>query len=193
VNWTEILGFVTGAVCVWLAVRQNIWNFPVGLANNVFFFVLFIQAGIYADAWLQVLYLVLGIWGWYWWLHGGHDRTALDVRPTPRWGWAVAVMVVVLGSWVIWALLSVHTDSSVPWGDAVTTALSLGAQLMLNLKWIGNWVLWILADVIYIGLYAYKELYLTAGLYGLFLVMCFVGLAQWRAAARTAIPVEVPA
>lgn len=71
-----------------------------------------------------------------------------------------------------------------PWGDATTTALSLGAQVMLNRKWIGNWLLWICADAIYIGLYAYKGLYLTAGLYGLFLAMCFVGVAQWRATLR---------
>ncbi|WP_084635319.1 nicotinamide riboside transporter PnuC [Propionicicella superfundia] len=192
-NWTEILGFVTGALCVWLAVRQNIWTFAVGIANNVFFFVLFIGAGLYADAWLQVLYLALGILGWYWWLNGGHDRTALVVRRTPWWGWCVAVSVVAAGTWAIWALLSTHTDSTVPWGDAATTALSLGAQVMLNRKWIGNWILWIAADVIYIALYAHKELFLTAGLYGLFLVMCFVGLAQWRAAARASAPAEVTA
>ncbi|WP_301460940.1 nicotinamide riboside transporter PnuC [Acidipropionibacterium jensenii] len=86
-NWTEILGFVSGAVCVWLAVRQNFWNFPVGMANNVFFFILFIGSGLYADAWLQVLYLVLGGLGWYWWLRGGQDRSHLVVRRTPAWAW----------------------------------------------------------------------------------------------------------
>lgn len=57
-SWVEIAGFITGAVCVWLVVRRNIWNFAVGMANNVFFLVLFLQAGLYADAWLQVLYFV---------------------------------------------------------------------------------------------------------------------------------------
>ncbi len=196
-TWTEILGFVTGALCVWFAVRQNIWTFPIGIANNVFFFVLFIGAGLYADAWLQVLYLLLGALGWYWWLRGGQDRTHLVVRRTPPWGWAIAGVIVAGGTWGISVLLTAHTDSSVPWGDAVTTALSLGAQVMLNRKWIGNWLLWITADVIYIGLYAYKGLYLTAGLYGLFLAMCFLGLAQWRAALRVKAdqptPVKVPA
>lgn len=185
-NWTEVLGFVTGALCVWLAVRRNIWNFPVGIANNIFFFALFLGVGLYADAWLQVVYVVLGALGWYWWLRGGENRSALQVRRTPTVGWVGVVAMVAVGTWVIWATLATHTDSSVPWGDAATTALSLGAQLMLNRKWIGNWLLWITADVLYIGLYAYKGLYLTAGLYGLFLAMCFVGLAQWRVAARTA-------
>lgn len=185
-NWTELFGFATGALCVWLAVRQNVWTFSVGMANNVFFFVLFIGAGLYADAWLQILYFALGALGWYWWLRGGHHHTALVVRATPMWGWLAAGVLVVVGTGLIWALLSAHTDSTVPWGDAATTALSVGAQVMLNRKWIGNWILWIIADVLYIGLYASKGLYLTAGLYVLFLAMCFVGLAQWRAAARSA-------
>ena len=90
-SWIEIAGFVTGALCVWLVVRRNIWNFPIGLANNIFFWVLFMQAGLYGDAWLQVVYLVLGALGWYWWLHGGANRTALVVRRTPVWG-AIAVI-----------------------------------------------------------------------------------------------------
>lgn len=96
-----------------------------------------------------------------------------------------------MATWAIHALLTSHTDSTVPLGDALTTALSLGAQLMLNLKWIGNWALWITADVIYIGLYLHKGLYLTAGLYGLFLAMCVIGLRQWLCVAAASRPVHV--
>ena len=80
----EVIGVVTGALSVVLAVRRNIWTFPVGLANNVFFFVLFVDAGLYADAALQVVYAILGIAGWWAWLHGGVGRTALLVTRTPR-------------------------------------------------------------------------------------------------------------
>ena len=183
-SWTEIAGFVTGALCVWLVVRRNIWNFPVGIANNVFFFVLFLQTGLYADAWLQVVYVGLGALGWYWWLHGGSNREALVVHRTPRWAWIAVLACVAGATGIIYLLLTSHTDSVVPTGDALTTSLSLGAQIMLNRKWIGNWWLWITADVLYIGLYAYKGLYLTSILYVLFLTMCIIGLRQWRAAAR---------
>lgn len=187
VSWVEIAGFVTGALCVWLVVRRNILNFAVGMANNAFFLVLFLQAGLYADAWLQVVYFGLGAIGWYWWLHGGADRTALVVRKTPEWAWRWILLFVGVATWAIHALLTSHTDSTVPFGDALTTALSLGAQIMLNRKWIGNWALWITADVIYIGLYLHKGLYLTAVLYVLFLAMCVIGLRQWlRAAWRDA-------
>lgn len=184
----EIAGFVTGAVCVWLVVRRNIWNFVVGMANNVFFLVLFLQAGLYADAWLQVLYFGLGAIGWYWWLRGGSDRTALVVRRTPAKAWNAIMFFVAIATWAIHALLTSHTDSTVPFGDALTTALSLGAQIMLNRKWVGNWVLWIIADVLYIGLYLHKGLYLTAVLYVVFLVMCVIGLRQWLRAMPTGRP-----
>lgn len=184
-SWVEILGFATGALCVWLTVRRNVWTFPIGMANNVFFWVLFASAGLYADAWLQVVYLVLGAVGWYWWLHGGEGRTKLGVRSAPRWVWPAAIVGVGVLTGTIYVVLTSHTDSTVPQWDALTTGLSLVAQVLLNRKWIANWWFWIAADVIYVGLYAYKGLYLTAVLYALFLGLCVVGLRQWRAAARS--------
>ncbi len=185
-TWTEVAGFVTGALCVWLVVRQNVWTFPVGIANNVFFIVLFVQAGLYADAGLQVVYIGLGALGWYWWLRGGPRRTALTVRRTPR----AAVPALVGGVAVVTVLLtwtlSTFTDSTVAPADALTTAMSLAAQLMLNRKWIGSWWVWIAVDVLYVGLYATKGLYLTALLYLLFIGLCVRGLVEWRAALRDA-------
>lgn len=185
-NWTEIAGFVTGALCVWLVVRQNVWTFPVGIANNVFFIVLFLQVGLYAEVGLQLVYIVLGALGWWWWLRGGPDRGRLVVRDTPAWAWPLAVVLIALATWALHALLTTYTDSTVPGWDAVTTSMSLVAQLMLNRKWIGNWVVWIAADVIYIGLYASKGLWLTSVLYVGMLTMCVVGLRQWRAEREAA-------
>lgn len=187
-SWIEVAGFATGALCVWLVVRRSIWNFPVGIANNVFFWILFTSSGLYADAWLQVVYVVLAGLGWYWWLHGGIDRTALTVSVTPLWGWLASATFVATGTAVIYWLLTSHTDSTVPLGDALTTALSLGAQLMLSRKWIGNWWLWIAADVLYIALYLHKDLYLTALLYAGFLGLCVLGLHQWRRAMASPEP-----
>jgi len=194
-NWTEVAGFVTGALCVWLVVRRNIWNFPVGIANNVFFIVLFVQAGLYADAGLQVVYIGLGLLGWYWWLHGGERRTALRVRRTPAAGWVGVAVGIAVGTALIWWLLTSHTDSTVPGWDALTTSMSLGAQLMLNRKWVGNWWVWIAVDVIYVVLYAVKDLWLTSALYAGFIVLCVMGLRQWNAELRgsaTSAPASQP-
>lgn len=185
-TWTEVLGFATGALCVWLVLRRNIWNFPVGIANNIFFIFLFVGAGLYADAGLQVVYIGLGLLGWYWWLRGGPDHTALTVRRAPRWIWPAAITAIAAGTLTLHWLLTNHTDSTVAGWDALTTSMSLVAQLMLNRKWIENWIVWIAADVIYIGLYAVKGLYLTSILYAVFLGLCVAGLRTWSAAAREA-------
>lgn len=181
-NWTEIAGFITGAACVWLVVRQNILNFPIGIANNVLFIWLFTGSGLYADAGLQVVYIGLALVGWYWWLRGGQDHQGVVVVEPSRA--ALTMCVVAVGLITIAIQFGLHrwTNSTVAGWDAVTTALSLVAQFMLSRKWIASWWFWIAADLIYIPLYAHKQLWLTAGLYGIFLVMCVAGLVQWRAA-----------
>ena len=85
-SWIEALGFVTGALCVGLAVRQNVWNFPIGIANNLVFIALFVTSGLYADAGLQIVYIGLGLAGWWAWQRGGPRQTTLLVRRDPRWG-----------------------------------------------------------------------------------------------------------
>lgn len=125
-SWTEALGFATGAVCVWLVARQHIANWPVGIANNVFFIVLFLQAGLYADAGLQVVFIALAAYGWWTWARGGGLATAdaLPVRRTTgaEWTWLAAAGV--LGTAALTLLLDRATDSTVPFWDALTTALS---------------------------------------------------------------------
>lgn len=181
-NWTEIAGFTSGALCVWLVVRQNIWNFPVGIANNLFFLWLFWSGGLYADSCLQIVYVVLAFVGWYSWLWGGKEHTGVTVvATTPLTIGACVIAVGSIAGALQWGLVR-YTDSTVAGWDAVTTALSLTAQFMLSRNWIENWWFWIAADLIYIPLYAYKSLWLTSLLYALFLCLCVAGLLQWRAA-----------
>jgi nicotinamide mononucleotide transporter len=175
---TETLGFVTGAGCVYLVVREHIWNFPVGIANNVFFFVLFNSSRLYADAWLQVVYLALAIQGWHCWLHGGKDRSVRKIERAPTQVLATVALLVAVGT-VGLTLLLRKADGAAPVLDAFTTALSLGAQWLLNRKAIENWYLWIAADVLYIYLYVSRELHLTAVLYAIFLGLCVAGLTAW--------------
>ncbi|OJW06569.1 MAG: hypothetical protein BGO39_00565 [Chloroflexi bacterium 54-19] len=180
---TEALGFITGAICVWLTVKQNIWNWPIGIANNLFYIVLFFEARLFADMSLQVVYVVLGGLGWYWWLHGGENRTRLLVAKTglPHAGVLAAITIVATTGLTIF-LQSVN--DSAPFLDALTTVLSLVAQYMLTRKLLENWYVWISVDVVYIGLYISRGLFLTGFLYAIFLTMCIVGLNQWRKALR---------
>jgi len=178
IGMTEVLGFVTGAVCVLLTVEQNIWNFPVGIANNIFFIILFLTARLYGDMTLQFVYIALALHGWYQWLWGGANRSNLLVSRAPWWEWmwlAPAVAAATVG--MIFYLTRIH--DSLPFLDALTTVLSLAAQYLLNRKRLENWLIWITADVIYVYLYFQKELYLTAVLYALFIVMCIAGIVSW--------------
>lgn len=176
---TEALGFVTGALCVYLVVRENVWNFPVGIANNAFFLVLFAGARLYGDAALQIIYLALGFQGWYLWLRGGENRTPLKVERASRRLLAGVGAFVVAGTVGLTFFFRAVNDSA-PLLDAFTTALSLGAQYLLNRKAVENWWLWIAADVVYVYLYAARGLQLTAVLFFVFLCLCVAGLLSWR-------------
>lgn len=179
----EAISVVTGALCVWLTVRESLWNFPISLVNVSAFFVVFFKARLFADASLQVVYFGLTLYGWYLWLYGGNQKSALRVsRSTPRSMLTVAVTCVAL-TFTLWFVLRL-VGGSASFFDAITTALSLCAQWLLDRKRVENWFYWIAADLIYIPLYAYKHLYLTAGLYAVFLAMCFIGVREWRESLR---------
>ncbi|WFR71701.1 nicotinamide mononucleotide transporter family protein [Prescottella defluvii] len=84
-SWAEVLGFVTGAWCVWLVGRQSVWNWPIGIANNVVWILLFATAGLFADSALQVVYIALAVWGWRNWVQGrAGTRCRSPVRPGPN-------------------------------------------------------------------------------------------------------------
>ncbi|GEL99092.1 nicotinamide riboside transporter PnuC [Cellulomonas terrae] len=195
-SWVEVLGFVSGAVCVWLATRQNVWNFPVGIANNLLFLWLFTDAGLYANAGLQVVFAALAVLGWVWWVRGGPDRRALAVTRTPRWVWPAGAAVLAAATVGLTALLSTTAGSAAPFWDALTTSSSLVAQVMLGRKWLESWAVWIGTDIVLVGLYASQGLHLTAVLYAGFIGLCVLGWRDWRRALATAsepAPVAVPA
>lgn len=179
ISWMEVLGFVTGGICVWLTVREHLWMWPIGLANNVAFFVLFWQGRLFADAWLQVVYFVLGAYGWWNWLHGGPQQSRLTISRTPAWEWLVVLIAIPPATWGLREAL-VAAQGAAPLWDSLTTVLSLAAQVQLCRKRLEHWWIWMLADIIYIPLYLSRGLPLTAVLYFVFLVMCVAGWRQWQ-------------
>lgn len=191
----EAVSFVTGAVCVWLTVKENIWNFPIGLANTATFTAVFYEARLFGDSALQIVYFLLGLVGWYLWLYGGERHTRLQVTRARDLELVVVGLAVVASTILLWQTLRLVGGSASFW-DASTTSLSLGAQWLLNRKRLENWHLWILADVAYVPLYLSRGLNLTALLYVVFLVMAVMGLVRWRAvwaAGRPESLIPVPA
>ncbi len=175
----EVIGFLTGALCVFLLVKQNIWNWPIGIVNAVMYIVLFYEARLFADMSLQVIYVILGFLGWYWWLRGGKNKKELTVQTTSKKHAAILLVVGIVATYIMHVYL-VKIGDSAPFLDALTTVMSLIAQYMLTRKLIENWAIWIAADVIYIGLYASRGLYLTSVLYAVFLSLCIAGAIEWH-------------
>lgn len=175
----ETLGFVTGALCVYLVIKQHILNFPIGIANNLFFLFLFSRSRLYGDAGLQLVYVILAVHGWNRWLRGGQNHTRLTVRQA-NWRQMLLTVGVVLVGTVGMTFLLRAVNGSAPALDALTTVLSLVAQYLLNWKFVENWYLWMIADIIYIYLYISRGLTLTAVLYFIFLCMCVAGVVNWR-------------
>ena len=176
----ELFGAILGALSVYLSVRQNIWSWPTAIINVTVYAVVFYHAKLYADAGLQVVYAVLSIYGWYEWLHGGEHRTALRVtRTSPRLG-AVLTGIALVGSAALGTLLSRTTDAALPFMDSFLSSTSLVAQWMMTRKKLENWLVWIGVDVLYVGVFIYRHLYITAALYAVFLALAVRGYVDWR-------------
>ncbi len=128
---------------------------------------------------LQGVYLVLGIWGWWKWLHGGKNHSRLEVTHSTRTEWIGVMLFLIFGTWGLRELL-IAVNGAAPFWDSLTTTLCLAAQYLLCRKRIENWWLWIAADLIYVPLYFHRDLPLTAVLYAGFIVLCGIGLFRWR-------------
>jgi nicotinamide mononucleotide transporter len=191
-DMTEMFGFVSGGLTVWLCVREHIANWPIGIINNVFFIILFFQARLFADTALQVVYIVLALGGWFLWLRGGEQKTGITVERTGYAEWLAMLCTGLCATLLLWRYLLSVGDTA-PFLDALTTVMSLLAQYGLMRKRLENWLIWIAVDVIYIPLYVWKGLPLTGLLYIVFLLMCIKGFYDWYHVYRGtgAVPVAI--
>ncbi len=176
----EIIATVFGLTCVWLTVRQNIWCWPTGLVQVVLYIWIFFQAKLYSDVGLHVVYVVLGLYGWWYWLRGGPRESTAPVTRLSAIALPVWVVVGLAATAGLGWTMDTQTDAALPYWDAATTAFSLIAQYLLARKRLESWLFWIAVDVMAIGVYIAKELYVTSGLYGVFLILAIMGFFTWR-------------
>lgn len=162
------------------------WNYPFGIVMVMLYAWIFFHAKLYSDTLLQLFFFVIQIYGWVHWLRfreaGGEVRVErLDARQRLFW---LAGAAAAIAGWG--ALMRAYTDAAYPWWDATEAGLSVAAQLLMSRRYVENWVLWIVVDIISIGLYVAKDLLPTAGLYLVFLLLSIWGLVRWLRAARAA-------
>ncbi len=194
----EIIGTIVGLIYLWLEYRASIYLWIAGVVMPAIYIFIYYDAGLYADMGINVYYLLAALYGWAIWrwmerkesasasatsseeVSPGISRLLAALPPATAWRRVGQLTVITLVIWLAIAWVLIHfTDSSVPWLDSFTTALSVVAMWMLARKFVEQWWVWIVVDLVSAGLYVYKELYFTAALYLLYAVIAWFGYRKW--------------
>lgn len=180
----QIVGTTLGLIYLWLEYKANIWLWVIGAIMPMVHGVLYLSKGIYADAAMQLYYVVAGVYGLAMWRRKKQNESNGTIRHTPtRWVAPLVGVYVVLHIVLYW-LLTEFTDSRIPFFDSMSTALSITAMWMLSRKLVEQWLVWLAVDAISVGLYFYKEIPLTAMLYFIYCILAVAGYLRWRRLAK---------
>ncbi len=181
-NKVELFGALLGLAYIFFSIRRHILTWPVGLITSVLYIIVFFRSGFYADMGLQVYYVFISIYGWYIWAKGNNssNQDKIPVRHCKRKLWIIITIVTIAVYFIILFVLKNYTDSTVPFMDSLTTALSITATWMLARKYIEHWLIWIFVDLVSVGLYVYKGLWPTVVLFVVYTVMAAIGFIEWR-------------
>jgi nicotinamide mononucleotide transporter len=184
-SWLELVAFVLALAMVGFNIRVNPLGWPLAIVSSLLYFFLFWDSRLYGDASLQIVFAVVALWGWWQWLRGtAPDGTALHVRSLGARGRWACLAVLALAWPALGLFLKHFTDTDVPWWDAFPTAASLVGQWLLGRKYVENWPTWIVVNVVSVGLFAYKGLWLTVVLYTVFVALSVLGWRAWLQRAR---------
>ncbi|PST84905.1 nicotinamide riboside transporter PnuC [Pedobacter yulinensis] len=177
----EWAGVFTGILCVWLAARNIIWNWPIAIVSVIIYIFIFFETRLYADMGLQFYFLLMNIYGWYFWSRRrGNASAEQPITSMTNHEWLFCAGATVFFTFVLGTLLYRHTDASFPYLDSFCTAVSFVAQIFLARRAMQNWLIWIFVDLIYIGLYISKGLYPTAMMYALYVYIAARGYLEWK-------------
>ena len=176
----EIIAVLLSATAVWLTVKQNLLCWPLGLVSVLMYAWVFFDVKLYSDMLLQLVYAVLQLYGWWQWTRGGVQHAGRQVSRLPGSQLLLSLAIGTAGSLLLGYLMATHTDAAAPWLDAALTSFSLVAQVWMAQKRLECWPLWIALDVIYVGLFLSKDLYLTAVLYAVFTALAVAGWRAWQ-------------
>lgn len=181
--WFDMVGLVSGLLCVWLLIRQNVWTFPIGLIYAFVSLVIFMRARLYADFAEHIYYVAMNAYGWYYWLRGAGPAGASKTVPVTRMGWRAGLALALVGGLttvVVGWLLDNRTDADLAYWDTSTTVASFIAMWMTARKYLENWYVWFAVDVVKTVIYVVKGIDLYAALYAIYLVMAVMGWWSWR-------------
>jgi nicotinamide mononucleotide transporter len=181
-NWMEIAGFITTVLGIWLTTRRTLLCWPITLAADLLYLVVFYRAQLLSDSLLQIFFLIFTVYGWWHWWRGVRQDGEVRVVPLALPSLLLAVAAGAVGSFVLGELAR-RLHAALPFLDATLTSFSLVASWWQARKHTANWWLWIVVDAIYIGEYLYKNLRVTAALYAILVGLAVLGLRDWRRAS----------
>jgi len=182
-SWLEWLGFVSTIACIYLAAKENIFNWPVSILSIVISAILYFESHLFGDFALQFYFLFTAFYGWWFWL----DKKKEQEKPIIRikiHHWIIVMFAIALLTMVLGYLLDRYTPTNVPYEDGFCTAVSFVAQIMLTRKILENWILWIIVDICYVPLLVYKNLNVYALLYAILVVIAIKGYLDWKKTYR---------
>ena len=184
-NTIEIFGLCAGTLSIALLIKQNIWTWPIGIAYTFASLYIFFTAKLYADFALHVFFLFMSFYGWYYWLQGNSTfDSELPVRRESKKVLAYSIIICVLAIILASNLFTMYTDAELPYWDNTTSILSVLAIWLQSRKKIESWVFWLIIDILSVGIYFYKDLYLYSLLYSIYVAMAFFGYATWLKSYR---------
>jgi len=183
-NFAELFGTLFGLLYIYFSIRQNVWLWPIGLISSALYIPVFFEKTLYADMSLQVYYLIVSIYGWYFWINGRKkdDEVPGKIKITTlkKSNWAITIISTLLLTLVLFYPLKKYTNASNPFTDSFCFAGSIVATWMLARKILDQWLIWIVVDAISVGLFIYKQLYITVILYIVYTVLAIIGYLQWK-------------
>ena len=185
-TFIEWVAVTCGFINVFLIIRRSIWNYPFGFVMVALYFQIFWDYKLYSEALLQLYFFGIQFYGLWVWLRGRAPDGRVMVAPLSRAAFA-GYLAITAGAWIIIGyLMAAYTDAAAPRWDAAVAALSVTAQFLMSRRHLESWLLWIVVDILAIGLFFSRDLVPTAALYTVFLGLAVVGYMQWRTAAKTA-------
>ena len=183
----ELIAVALGLINIVLIVRRNIWNYPFGIAMVICYAWIFYGAKLYSDALLQIFFLIVQLYGWWNWARAadGADDERIPVLTLGKAN-QLAILCLVVALSLGWGtMMAGLTDAHYPYWDGTIAMTSVVAQILLARRYVENWILWIIVDILAIGLYWTKGLHPTAILYAIFLIVAVAGLYEWRKIYKT--------
>ncbi|MBK9291175.1 MAG: nicotinamide mononucleotide transporter [Bacteroidetes bacterium] len=176
----ELVAVVFGLLSVFYSMKVNILVFPTGIISVLIYVYITYKVGLYADMFINWVYFVMSVYGWYKWLQPSEGRPQLPVSWASRKLNLIALVSTAFSFVVMQYVLRRYTDSTVPYMDAFTTAIFITGMWLMALKKVENWIYWIVGDVVSVPLYFHKELVFTSFQFFVFLILAVLGLIRWR-------------